>query len=201
MIGNGVCFAVAETDRGDQGSLARWRDDVLVPGMNGVQSVQRLERYMAFNVKRCALVVNTSEPSDVQPVVAANPGMRFEILNGRKVSEFTAAGQSRIVESASILYSVLFTVPPEWREEFDAWYDQEHIPMMVKCRDWVGAARYHVLNGKWTHLALHYVKDAGAIDSPELRAARTTPGRDRFAAQSWFNSVDKMFYFKQARPR
>ncbi len=80
MTGNGVCFAVAETDTGDQGSLARWRDDVLVPGINGVQSVQRLERYMAFNVKRTVLVVNTGEASEAQPAIAVNPAIRFEIL-------------------------------------------------------------------------------------------------------------------------
>ena len=89
-------------------------------------------------------------------------------------------------------------MPPEWREEFDAWYDREHIPMMLKCPDWPGAARYHVLNSNWTHLALHYVRDASAIDSPALRAARATPGRARFAAQSWFSGFDKMFYFKQS---
>jgi hypothetical protein len=94
----------------------------------------------------------------------------------------------------------LFKVPPEWHGEFDAWYDQEHMPMIFACEDWYMTTRYHVQGSEWTHLALHRIGGAGAFDSPALKAARLTPWRKKLLEHRWFTDVDKMIYFKQSPP-
>ena len=38
---------------------------------------------------------------------------------------------------APILYSVFFSVPDERADDFNAWYTEEHAPMLLNCDDWL----------------------------------------------------------------
>jgi hypothetical protein len=87
------------------------------------------------------------------------------------------------------LYSVFFKVPPERQGEFNDWYEKDHIPMLLECKDWLLVRRFRVVDGEpksWTHLTLHYLMDARALESPERRCARQSPWRARLAEETWF---------------
>lgn len=90
---------------------------------------------------------------------------------------------------ASLLLCVFFTVPLEARGAFEAWYDEEHIPMLLDCPDWLMARRFNVVEWDpefYTHMMLHYLADERALDSDERKRARETPRREALAAEPWF---------------
>ncbi|WP_409187905.1 hypothetical protein [Bradyrhizobium sp. RDM4] len=90
---------------------------------------------------------------------------------------------------APILYSVSFNVPEAAAVDFEAWYDQEHIPLLMECPDWHMVRRFRVVSGApeiYTHMALHYLGDISALQSPAREKARRTSWRDRLAANAWF---------------
>ncbi len=95
-----------------------------------------------------------------------------------------------------ILYPVLFSVPADNKageKDFDAWYDEEHLGILLKSPHWPMCRRFKVHapaaeggTPQWTHIALHYLRDLRALESPERDEARATPWRARLAQHAWF---------------
>lgn len=72
---------------------------------------------------------------------------------------------------------------------FEQWFDAEHAPMVLECPGWAAARRLDVLD--WepdpaSHMILHYLHDAGALQSDEAVAARATEQYNLLSAQPWF---------------
>lgn len=92
-----------------------------------------------------------------------------------------------------VLYVVAFSVPDEDVDEFEGWYEEEHVPLLMKVPGWLRVRRYRVRGGfdgpPWTHLALHEIADTTVLEAPERAAARDTPRRDALSARPWFNSA------------
>lgn len=90
------------------------------------------------------------------------------------------------------LFVVAFDVPDEDRAEFDGWYEEEHVPLLMKVPGWLRVRRFLVRPGfdgpAWTHLALHEIASPDVLDAPEREAARDTPRRAALASRPWFTS-------------
>ncbi len=91
--------------------------------------------------------------------------------------------------SAPILYAVFFQVPPERVAEFDSWYAEDHVPLLLTDPRWIGTRRFDILDGaphSYNRLALHYLADRLVLDSEARAKARATPWRARLAQEPWF---------------
>ncbi|WP_395109687.1 hypothetical protein [Actinomadura sp. SCN-SB] len=90
------------------------------------------------------------------------------------------------------LFVVAFDVPDGEVAEFEGWYEEEHVPLLMKVPGWLRVRRYRVRPGfdgpSWTHLALHEIADPGVLNAPERAAARDTPRREALASRPWFTS-------------
>lgn len=98
--------------------------------------------------------------------------------------------------SSPYLFSVLFAVPVEREEEFNNWYEQEHVPLLLKAEEWLGCRRYRISDGvpsNYTHLAIHHLSSLLALESPARSAARATPWRQRLAQEPWFKGHYKVW--------
>jgi len=98
---------------------------------------------------------------------------------------------------APIAYPVFFGVPPSREEEFNRWYDEEHIAILLGCEQWLACRRFRLLTPHpdgYTHLALHYLADLRALQSPQRDRARRTPWRDSLATESWFRGEYRVCY-------
>jgi hypothetical protein len=70
------------------------------------------------------------------------------------------------------------------------------VPALLQSKDWLMCRRFAVTLGEpWdvTHLALHYLRSAAALDSEERKAARATKWRARLAKEPWFKAEYLLF--------
>lgn len=97
---------------------------------------------------------------------------------------------------APYLYAVFFSVPDARVEEFNRWYNEEHVPMLLECPDWLAIRRFEIFDGEpqpWTHMALHYLADLSARESAEREAARNTEWYRKLSEEPWFRSSYVIF--------
>jgi hypothetical protein len=84
---------------------------------------------------------------------------------------------------------VAIPAPAEHVAELDAWYEQEHGDMLLRCPDWLRVRRYAIESiegAAWSRLALHDLASPHVLFTPQLRAAMSTPWRARLAEHEWF---------------
>lgn len=95
-------------------------------------------------------------------------------------------------EVPGALLAIAFSVPDEDVAEFDGWYEEEHIPLLMQVPGWLRVRRFRVRPGSagppWTHIALHDLRSEEALSRPERAAARDTARRDALAQRDWFDS-------------
>jgi hypothetical protein len=123
------------------------------------------------------------------------------------VTGFTRFTCELITDDGSAVFGaylsvVAFAVPPAAVRAFDRWYDEEHIPLLLQGAGWLRVRRFRVVDAvgaPWTHLALHELASAEAMDSPERSAARAGPLRDALASAEWFTRSGRWLYKEISR--
>jgi len=76
------------------------------------------------------------------------------------------------------LFCVALWTPDDYRDEFLAWYQTEHLPILLECPAWDGC---RFLEEK--------VSDKKALDSQERKRSRSTPWFKRLAKNAWFDGA------------
>jgi hypothetical protein len=73
------------------------------------------------------------------------------------------------------LYIVHTDIPDHIVDEYNEWYDQEHLPRLVTVPGVVRARRYTATSGNPRYLTAYELTDPNAFESPEGLQARKTP--------------------------
>ena len=73
--------------------------------------------------------------------------------------------------------------PPEHEDEFNRWYDEEHIPLLSRVAGVLRARRFFDPNGKPRYVALYDLADESVVQHPDWRAALRT---------EWAQKIDKL---------
>ncbi|KAJ6631404.1 hypothetical protein B0H10DRAFT_1978572 [Mycena sp. CBHHK59/15] len=71
-------------------------------------------------------------------------------------------------------------------ETFNAWYAEEHIPMLSAVPGWQSSTRFRLMSASLSssrYLALHTWENLAAFESPEFKAATNTPWRTRVVVE------------------
>ena len=88
---------------------------------------------------------------------------------------------------APVILAVANSVPSETVDDMTAWYEQEHIPMLLDVPGWRRIRRFR-LTGPATlgdglgFLSLHELAGPAVLAEPGYRAAVSTPWRDRIVS-------------------
>lgn len=86
------------------------------------------------------------------------------------------------------LFRVGLWTPHEQREEFLAWYEQEHLPMLLECASWDGCRFIEAPDAEGCQFfALHQLADRAALDSAERARSRSTPWFRKLKHYDWFD--------------
>src|SRR5262245_954647 len=65
------------------------------------------------------------------------------------------------------------TPEPFWEEDFNDWYDREHIPLRMGVPGFISAQRYRVA-GTRHYLAVYEMESLDVLNTPAYRALRQT---------------------------
>ena len=77
------------------------------------------------------------------------------------------------------LYLVHTDIPDHIVDEYNAWYDEEHLPRLVTVPGVVRARRYTAVGGSPRYLTAYELSDPNAFESPEGLKARKTPWTEK----------------------
>jgi hypothetical protein len=89
---------------------------------------------------------------------------------------------------APVLLSVALSVPAGGEEDLQAWYTDEHIPMLLQVPGWLRIRRFRLVRGMDgpapEFLSVHDLAGPQVLEEPGYRAAISTPWRDRVVASA-----------------
>ena len=179
-----------------------WYCNRHVPALTRAAGVGRLRRYAAPALASYLVLAElATESGMLASLPVPDPAPTTVVHTERFVGQPLGTQRredcpEEILESA-IAYPVYFNVPDSREAEFNRWYTEEHLPMLLACREWVMCRRFRVTQSpmlNWTHVALHYLTDLRALQSPERDAARSTPWRRQLEAEEWFKPEYRIFY-------
>lgn len=136
------------------------------------------------------LVAETGTAVEAPPFRALTYDETDRVANLAASSAAPAGRDARA--DAPFVFAVGYRVPDHDGDELDRWYREEHNDILFTCPDWWLVRRFRLAaagsaaDDAATHLALHYLGDAGAIRSAAIDRARATPWRQRLAARPWY---------------
>jgi hypothetical protein len=183
-----------------------WYDSEHVPIRLALPDMQAARRYVAVQGSPKYLAIYEAKTfalfdSPGYHAVRKNPSERTRRMLSQ-VKGFTRYTCEMISDTgpsrdAPLLSVNAFAVPQTMRDQFDDWYETEHIPRLMRAADWLRVRRFVVKEGEgadWTHLALHEIANEAVMNSRERAFARTGPKRDALAGQPWFESSGRWLY-------
>jgi hypothetical protein len=92
------------------------------------------------------------------------------------LSDSWADGVSPGSGAAPVLMAVSMSMPAELVPDMEAYYEQEHYPMLLAVPGWRRARRLVLTSGTGPkYLSLHEIESQAAFDDPGFKAAISTP--------------------------
>jgi hypothetical protein len=73
------------------------------------------------------------------------------------------------------IFLVYTDIDPKYEEEFNAWYDTEHLPDLLRLPGFLDAARYMAEKGSPKYLAAYELTSVEALKSAEFQKYRANP--------------------------
>ena len=142
--------------------------------------------------------LNTAEYRKAREEDGDDESRMFDFLSRRVyklLSNKTRSDYADFGASGKTRYMMAVALEPDaatglTAQDFNEWYEQEHISMLSKCPGWLRSSRWELMDARdprtWEeqkgiarYLALHEWEDADAVlTSPELKAAMATPWRE-----------------------
>jgi hypothetical protein len=108
----------------------------------------------------------------------------------RALSPDIVSSERLVSQHQGPILVVYMTPSPDSEEEFNKWYDEEHIPMLSVVPGWLSAKRFVLCASNYLstgtmaearkapkYLALHELEDTQVFEKPEYRDATSTPWR------------------------
>jgi hypothetical protein len=175
MQGSTILFSEMTPDASWEDEFNDWYDHEHIPLRMAVPGFRSAQRYRAEGTRNYLVVYEMDSPAVLRSpaylAVKNNPSDRtrrmlssvtgFTRYIAEETGSYTRGVDQAQALDASCLYSVFFGVPPQLQDEFNKSYEKGS-------KDGLLIRRLKIIDGEpksWTHLALHYLEDAGSIES------------------------------------
>lgn len=97
----------------------------------------------------------------------------------------------------TLTYLLKYPVPPDYMDEFDAWFYKEHMAILLEEPTWHGCEFFRALRpSMYTFAAIHHLEPA-AMKSSVRERSMATPWWNRLKKHDWF---DKGFVRVMLKP-
>lgn len=206
----GLLFSQMEPPEGWEADFHAWYEEEHIPARMAIPGFGSAVRYAAIEgePRYLACYFLDDMAALATPAYARlkrEPGERTErmLANVRGFTRYICDETSDTGLAGEVpgaLFAVAFAVPEDRDERaaFDGWYEDEHVPLLMNVPGWLRVRRYVARPGSdgpsWTHLALHELRSAEALERPERAAARDTARREVLAARPWFGTSGRWVY-------
>lgn len=77
------------------------------------------------------------------------------------------------------IFLVYTDIDPKYEEEFNAWYNTEHLQELLALPGFLDAARYEATKGGPKYLAVYELENVEAVQTPEFKNRTRTPWGQR----------------------
>jgi antibiotic biosynthesis monooxygenase (ABM) superfamily enzyme len=84
-------------------------------------------------------------------------------------------GGATVQAHSTTVYVATTSVEPAWEEEFNRWYDEEHLPNLLRVPGYLSAQRYVAVEGDPAYLAFYEIDSIDAHRGEAHERAVTTP--------------------------
>jgi hypothetical protein len=179
-----------------------WYCNTHLPALRADHPVRRLRRY-AVPSRASYLVVGELDSAPARrggstnAIAVPTTVEHHERFVGQPLGMQRRRDVGEDAIDAAVVYPAMLRVPDNRMPELGRWYDEEHLPLLLSCPQWLMTRRFRVTEARgldFTHVALHYLSDLRALQSPEREVARNTPWRDSLIAQGWFAPEYRVCY-------
>jgi heme-degrading monooxygenase HmoA len=91
---------------------------------------------------------------------------------------------------------VMMEVDPEHEEEFNRWYNEEHLPERLEIPGYISARRFKLEEGSGVlkYLCIWELEDGSSLQSEEYRAQQLRPSELRDRAHSYIRQRARGLY-------
>jgi hypothetical protein len=175
MRGSTILFSEMTPDVSWEDEFNDWYDHEHIRLRMAVPGFRSAQRYRAEGTRNYLVVYEMDSSgvlcSPAYLTLKNNPSDRtrrklnsvtgFTRYIAEETANYTRELDQTTALDASCLYSVFFDVPPQYQAEFNESYGK-------RCKDELLVRRFKIIDSEpksWTHLALHYLNDATAIDA------------------------------------
>lgn len=83
-------------------------------------------------------------------------------------------GEAQPSNMSHALFAAIGEVPVEHEDEFNRWYDEEHMRLLAQIPGVLRARRFRDPHGKPRYVALYELRDGAVIEDPAWKAASAT---------------------------
>jgi hypothetical protein len=206
MSPRGLLFSQMDPPPGEEDDFHDWYEHEHIPARIALDGFTRAARYRGVDGGPAHLAVYELKGLDVLATpeyvqLKEQPSERTARMLGT-VASFTRytcreLSDTGDADETPFLFAVAFAVPDAELDQFEDFYETEHVPLLMRAPSWSRVRRYAVEGGEggpWNRLALHELRSRDALDSPEHEAARTAPKRAALADRDWFASNGRWVY-------
>ena len=172
-----------------------WYDTEHMPERQRIAGFGRCERWIGAENRKIAiatydlhsLAVLQSEAYRRVGGENLSQWSRRVLGKAKRICRFEAEqlppGNAKAPEGAGGLLLYAMNVAPEAEQEFNAWYDEEHIPRLAQVPGCLAARRYRITSalseGRQRYLAIYHLAAPEVCSSTAWKEAAVTPWTER----------------------
>jgi hypothetical protein len=201
MFGKSILFSEMTPQAAWEEKFNHWYDTEHIPVRMVLDGFLGAQRYRSVEQDRYLVVYDMASQAALKTpgyqVVKDQPSeqTRWMLENVTGFTRYladeigTAGTLNAQTAQAPLLFAAMFSVPEDELKNFDQWYVEDHLPILLECPDWLAARRFAITSGdpgRYNRLALHYLASDAALNSPQRERARNTPWRGEMATKPWF---------------
>jgi hypothetical protein len=203
MIGKSILFSEMRPDPSWEKEFNDWYHEDHIPVRICLEGFEGVQRYRAREDANYLVVYDMTsmaalgtpgyekvktQPSEQTRWMLANVSGFTRYLG----NEISRHGDIDSAIESPIIFTAMFNVPQEELDDFDGWMEEDHIPLLLGCKDWRAVRRFDLTVSEpvpFNRLAIHYLASPATLSSPEREKARGTEWRNRLAQRPCFSKA------------
>ena len=191
-MAKGILVAAMDFTNAAEDEFHDWYDTEHIPERLAVPGFLNAERWIGIGNPKQSLAlydldnVGVLHSAPYQAVGGANGSPWTKRVTGRVKHLIRLEGEQILpgdrlapVGDAQALLFISMNVAPEHENEFNEWYNSEHLPALAGVPGVLAARRYRGTGATQRYTALYHLSAPEIVHSSEWRAAANTPWTER----------------------